>query len=776
MKKIKAILLALLMSTSITVASVSLSGCDLNALSNFVDSSKITLLPPTNLRMENGSLTWNPVDHASKYTVSIDGKEYFCEDNIFPLDNVTDGEHVVKVKANGDGIMYITSAYCQEITITILEGAEISSGAYEQFDELTKNESFLGYGFDVINSAVFSDKYVKTSFPIFKTDELMNQRLLKVNSKQTYVEEVESSDMEEFLSDWNANANVNVGWGGKKIGGSVDVAAKYAGGVENARSKYFHAISFYNQKFYIVMQSDMQTYKEIISNSFKQDLYSDLEPAQLFDRYGTHFITSAVMGGKINSYYLYSSEEEKSYHDISAEVSTEVRAKVNKTNVDVAGGYKQTAQNENIYIKNTLEVIGGGNHAMISDDDIAANYKAWENSLEENPSLMGIKDTGSLIPVWELIDSSLDTKTYMWDYGEGYQGTGTRAQQLQAYFQSYGVESYNQLMDAAGLPELISPKEIVSVKVNNQDIVGDEYQVFAGTINDITFSVSPANATAYTKSIQLTNSSDYGRIENGQLIIDSNAPQGTTFTVKLSAGSTQKTIVIKVANTYSVVFQSNGGSEVAPITGLTYGEQIEEPTPPTRDQYQFAGWYTDPDFAQGTKYKFGQQSVQSNFTLYAKWNLVVSLSYEESPNWIVGSYLGGITSDTYGKVLRFSWCNLEELIEEGYKYEVIFNYTLREAYESGSLGDEAAGAQAQVVFAVGNSLDNCSAVKEQWHDGNALTGSGTEKSFSMSYVGNASELSEKNFLYYFRASTWGTLDTKDAYVVLHYSISIRFYK
>ena len=101
--------------------------------------------------------------------------------------------------------------------------------------------------------------------------------------------------MEEFIQSWNANAHVNVSWGKKKIGGSVDVDVKYSGGVENAKSKYFHSISFYNQEFYIVMQSDLSTYKSILNEGFINDLYSDMEPAVFFDRYGTHFITSAVM-------------------------------------------------------------------------------------------------------------------------------------------------------------------------------------------------------------------------------------------------------------------------------------------------------------------------------------------------------------------------------------------------------------------------------------------------------------------------------------------------
>ena len=598
-----------------------LSGCQLFGQS--VTEPK-TLSAPTNVRVESGSLCWNPVEYASSYTVSIDNKEYSVNDYQYPLTSVRDGEHVFKVKANGDGILYASSAWSESLTETLVEGGKSDQGYYGQFDELTKNESFLGYGFDVINSSVFSDKYVKTSFPIFNNEKLMEQRLLKVDSKQSYIEEIKSSSMETFMEEWNASAHVNTKWGGKRVGGSVEVEAKYSGGVENAKSKYFHSISIYNQKFYIVMQSDINTYKEIVNDSFKADLYSDMTPAELFDKYGTHFITSAVMGGKINSYYLYSSQSEKSYHDVSAQVSTEVRVFKTGVDVDVSASYRQKAQEENIHIENMLEVIGGDDFGMLSDQDISKNYLEWEKSLDNHASLMGIKDTSSLIPLWQLIDSSLDTRTYTWTDVNGQSQTGSRSQQLQAYFEKYGIEAYNSLMEAADLPEIIVPTGIDNVRVNNT--VADyknEYVVYAGASNDISFTVTPENAVGFTKTASLSENTDLASIDNQNglaLIVSPNCEHDTIFNVVLSAGSVRKTIKVRVIKQYSVIFKSNGGSEVEPMLDVEHGTQIEEPTT-TREGYVFKGWFTTNNFVEGTDYKFGEDPVINDLTLYAKWEV-----------------------------------------------------------------------------------------------------------------------------------------------------------
>ncbi|MBO5224448.1 MAG: InlB B-repeat-containing protein [Clostridia bacterium] len=615
-RKIVLIVLSLVMALAVGVFFI---GCDKDEL---LTPTK-TLTAPTQVRVEGNNLCWNPVEFAVKYTVSIDNREYFCEDTMYPLPTMTDGVHVFKVKANGDGSLYESSSWSEGLTVTYEEGGTTRNDYYGQFDELTKKESFLGYGFDVIKSSVFSDKYVKTSFPIFKTDELMNQRLLKVDSKQSYVEEVQSKDMETFMASWNANANVNVSWGGKRVGGSVDVSARYSGGVENAKSKYFHVISFYNQKFYIVLQSDLNTYKTIISDSFKQDLYSDMEPATFFDRYGTHFITSAVMGGKINSYYLYSSEEEKSYHDISGKVSTEVRMFKTGVNVDLSGGYKNEASAQNIFIKNTLEVIGGGDFGMLSDADIPANYKDWEKSLDEHASLMGIKDTGSLIPLWELIDSSLDTRTYSWEDDNGQVVSGNRSQQLQAYFMRYGMDEYNELMKNAGLPEIVVPESIENVRINGVLESNGEFEVYAGTDNDIAFSVLPEQAVGYTKNASLTDPCEYARIinDNGlKLQIDANIPRDIkVYNLVISAGSIRKQITVRVIKTYTVDFNSSPGTSVPSLRNVKDGDRILEPTPPVLEDYEFKGWYTSDNFEENTKFDFVTNTITKNLTLYARW-------------------------------------------------------------------------------------------------------------------------------------------------------------
>ena len=68
-------------------------------------------------------------------------------------------------------------------------------------------------------------------------------------------------------------------------------------------------------------------------------------------------------------------------------------------------------------------------------------------------------------------------------------------------------------------------------------------------------------------------------------------------------------------NSYTVTFNSLGGSPVNPITD-TFGASInEDDVKATREYYTFGGWYTDNEFKNPFNYKI----PSSNMTVFAKW-------------------------------------------------------------------------------------------------------------------------------------------------------------
>ena len=69
--------------------------------------------------------------------------------------------------------------------------------------------------------------------------------------------------------------------------------------------------------------------------------------------------------------------------------------------------------------------------------------------------------------------------------------------------------------------------------------------------------------------------------------------------------------------TYTVTFDSDGGSEIEPVT-VKDGEKVTKPeADPTKDGYTFKGWFNGD-----TEYDF-ETAVTANITLKAKWEVVV---------------------------------------------------------------------------------------------------------------------------------------------------------
>ncbi len=73
------------------------------------------------------------------------------------------------------------------------------------------------------------------------------------------------------------------------------------------------------------------------------------------------------------------------------------------------------------------------------------------------------------------------------------------------------------------------------------------------------------------------------------------------------------------AHTYTVTFDSNGGSHVDNVN-VENNAAIPEPSAPTKKYYSFVGWYSD--LALTTKWDFNTNKVSNNITLYAKWEIL----------------------------------------------------------------------------------------------------------------------------------------------------------
>lgn len=93
--------------------------------------------------------------------------------------------------------------------------------------------------------------------------------------------------------------------------------------------------------------------------------------------------------------------------------------------------------------------------------------------------------------------------------------------------------------------------------------------------------------------------------------------------------------------TYTVSFETNGGSAIDPIEDKLYTQTVSALAEPTKEGYDFGGWYTDSGLT--TSYNLANSASTGNVTLYAMWTVHnYSITYHYG-----GATMSGTNPSTY---------------------------------------------------------------------------------------------------------------------------------
>ena len=105
------------------------------------------------------------------------------------------------------------------------------------------------------------------------------------------------------------------------------------------------------------------------------------------------------------------------------------------------------------------------------------------------------------------------------------------------------------------------------------------------------------------------------------------------------------------STSYTVTFNSNGGSAVVPQTVASSGKATE-PQGVTRAGYTLVGWYRDNTSFQN-QWNFATDTVTQNITLYARWSAnqvgTFTVTFNSNGGSDVSPIIGVNHGDTIGK-------------------------------------------------------------------------------------------------------------------------------
>ena len=174
------------------------------------------------------------------------------------------------------------------------------------------------------------------------------------------------------------------------------------------------------------------------------------------------------------------------------------------------------------------------------------------------------------------------------------------------------------------LPKTINSAIILTAPVKNEvpqtEIETDEYTATVAWSPEVTDKFG--YSTVYTATITITPKANYtvkGIAENGYTVSGAqtvtNEADSATITAVYAATGSKSSGGSGSTKRYTVSFNTNGGNKITSQT-VAKDNSVKEPTAPIKENFEFAGWYTDKELT--TKYNFTEK-VTKSFTLYAKW-------------------------------------------------------------------------------------------------------------------------------------------------------------
>ena len=318
----------------------------------------------------------------------------------------------------------------------------------------------------------------------------------------------------------------------------------------------------------------------------------------------------------------------------------------------------------------SAEIVAGNSATFTISDSVPTrtgyNFLGWATNKDATSAeyssggSITISSNTTLYAVWKKI-STFETNEFTqplaitdWTYGEtantptatAKYGTikytystaadGTYTEEVPTNAGTYYVKAtVEETADYSGLESnavefTILPKTIntaitqltapVKNEVPQTEIETDEYTAMVVWSPEVTDKF--VYNTVYTATITITPKVNYtvkGIAENGYTVSGAqtvtNEADSATITAVYAATGSKSSGGSGRTKRYTVSFNTNGGNKITSQT-VAKDNSVKEPTAPIKENFEFAGWYTDKELT--TKYDFTEK-VTKSFTLYAKW-------------------------------------------------------------------------------------------------------------------------------------------------------------
>ena len=352
------------------------------------------------------------------------------------------------------------------------EAAQTESIKVKSYKNLTKKATglkadnqttFVGLGYNVLESTYINAEGFTNGRHILKESEVQKRLKIKGAPSQNS-HTIMGQTMKSYCEDLSAKLQLKSSY--PLFSGSI--TSEFDKSQANKSKVYFiKSMSGYPKNSeYIDITNDL---KDILDDTFAGDLNGDMSPEDLFSAYGTHLVVEALMGARCTYNYTYSSTE--------TQTTTQVKAKVDATYRFISGSASiddKTIATE--FLSNTSfesALSGGKDIDATTLDNLIKNFPTWVESLATTtPTIYGISNMNSLIPIWELTTNA------------------ARKKDLQDYYNSRGGDIQKLIDSMSVIPDPTPPPQtyiqsIVITSNRNKTIAQKVYAGYTLVDNDL---------------------------------------------------------------------------------------------------------------------------------------------------------------------------------------------------------------------------------------------------------------------------------------------------
>ena len=299
--------------------------------------------------------------------------------------------------------------------IELQVGAETISVPIEEFGKL----GFLGHGFNMLGNTEFKNEHISNK-SIFRLD-VTKEQLNRVSALYTGLSDDVGSylyitDMSSYMQKETMDVEFSFGldissllkFEALFVGAECKVGATGEWEWSEAQE---HQYAIYEclamrDKYYMDLSATRYIQRLWDENMLSEDFILDItdpefSPKVVFEKYGTHIITSYVSGGEMNMVYRAEDLSEAS----KSATNDETNVKIPFITSDSAFSESEEYASAASYADFWITYRGGTGRSDVSVGDMANGTVAlsdWQSSVDENAEIL-INDSLSFIPIWELL-------------------------------------------------------------------------------------------------------------------------------------------------------------------------------------------------------------------------------------------------------------------------------------------------------------------------------------------------------------------------------------